>query len=908
MKLAKNKARLLQKEQQDAKKLEEALPKVIELVTKAENSIDAVVAAASPLSTELTEDMNESVEAAINETEAAAATTKLLIQTARQEVSGKITASKQFAPETQKVALGEYSGLNEKLNEAQKKLNPYIRIRKEYEQKLEAKGIMTEVAHKLGHVEVEVEKLMSLLGGGASVSEADVKEAEESLTLVESSLQGAIKFVKQRIQSAKGSLKEELSQMQERGAESKRKLDKFRELLRTKTEEVQQQLVLRRSLDKTLKAEKSLEQIKLAETPFLKGIDLSVGSAAGDAIAQCEDVVRASEKTAKSAKSFLKAQLVEIKCFPEERQPAIIGELGQMQDRVDVVVRKLQIFQRDTAQRKSSLLLQDVTQKVADAEAKVQKVAQAAEPLGSDKVEETATDKVRAATEKTLQLEKAAALACADARKELLAKQKHEQSKESPTYVVELSKLQARLNAAARELLKDHKSALSGEKLWKSKVLEMEKGEEMKRLEGEIEKVEILTTPLGDERLSDEAIAEIDVAVNASQDSLSGMANSIESSLATAQGGLKHFLSRLLVRTKRAQETLDEVKSRTQGQRERVKCDKLVEMARIKIQKVDEAFEKVAQAEVPYLKGVDIIVVEEATQALADSEAAIVSAQQAISEARTFLTSKSLEIRSFVEVVSRIGLGQIGELSKKNEEATEKLVQFKKETEGRKRIAQQLEAVTKVNAAAEAVQKAILAAAPLAAEDVDEISKDVAKEMCEKLAETEKVAQAKLGDARKFLAESQRIGRSQGEQAELSKLKQRLNEVQIDLAKARATANVHEQKILARMLLEEATDLVQVLENEIEKATDAAAPLIVDGGKGCDISSMRGLDRTIIDVECAAAKANTYSNEKAAELRDCKAGALADARSDLAKLRPRVSVAQTKFDTLKKRVEEGKLA
>merc|ERR1719357_427703 len=106
---------------------------------------------------------------------------------------------------------------------------------------------------------------------------------------------------------------------------------------------------------------------------------------------------------------------------------------------------------------------------------------------------------IRESAEQALELEKSIAMLCADSRKSLMAKVKEGKSKESSTFTAELSKLQSRLNASQQELAKQRKLALQGEKIWKGKVLLEEKSKEMKELEDEVEKAEILTTPLGDE-------------------------------------------------------------------------------------------------------------------------------------------------------------------------------------------------------------------------------------------------------------------------------------------------------------------------------------------------------------------------------------------------------------------------
>merc|ERR1719447_1867833 len=121
---------------------------------------------------------------------------------------------------------------------------------------------------------------------------------------------------------------------------------------------------------------------------------------------------------------------------------------------------------------------------------------------------------IRESAEQALELEKSIAMLCADSRKSIMAKVKEGKSKESSTFTAELSKLQSRLNASQQELAKQRKLALVGEKTWKGKMLLQDKAKELAALEEDVEKAEILTTPLGDERPSDDHIRSMDDAVN----------------------------------------------------------------------------------------------------------------------------------------------------------------------------------------------------------------------------------------------------------------------------------------------------------------------------------------------------------------------------------------------------------
>lgn len=829
----------MKNEQRDAKLLELALPDAMEVVTTAEDMLDMVVTTASPLSMDTSDKINESALATIKDTEKAVAKASESIKTARIKLAQKITAAKQFAPEAKKVALTEYTALQEKVNDAQKKLAPFMRIRKDHEEKLGAKKVMNEVANKLGAVEVEVEKVTMLLTG-TQASEEDIKAAEVALPPVATSLQGALRLLEQRLQNAQGALKEDLVQMQERGKESKTKLDAFKAQLKEQLERLQAEALLKQGQEKTQAAEEALAQTTDAEAPFLKGVEVLPGVEASQAIAACKDAAKAADAKVYAAKSFIKSKIVEVKRLPEQSRATVTDELAQLATRVEAAAQKLTTFKRETAQRETSLLLQEVAQKVSDAEAKVQKTAELSLPLQAEKLEEVSVDKLKEASAQTLEAEKGAAIAFADARKMLMAKQKDDQVKDAPGYAAELAKLEARLTAAQKELSKLRKVAVQGEKLWKSQQILQEKEEQMKQVEADVEKAELLTTPIGDERPSNESILEMDAAVGKVQQTLTDVVKSLEVAQQSAQGSLKAQLVALLARTKSSQAKLDEMKAMTREQSERVKMELIVKEAKAKVDKVDASFEQVAEAEAPYLKGMEILPVDEANKAVADSLAAAQAVQQVIAEARTFISSKSLEVKTLLEAVAKAGMEELEALKKRNEEALEKLSQFKKETAGRKKVALHQEALSKVAAVEEAVKRTVEAAAPLASSN-DEVSPDAATAIVEKLGAAEQEATQKLDEARQFVNLRQRDRTCPMDPQELAQLKDRLNTVQVDLAKAKSAASEHEQRFVSKLLLQEASDLLEGLEADLEKCTEAAAPLVVEGGRSFIVASMTRL-------------------------------------------------------------------
>jgi len=836
--------KLMLAEQRDAKALEDALPEAMEAVTQAEELFDVVVAAANPLTTDVAEEMNEYTSSAIKETEVAVVKAQTGIKQAKAHLNQKIAAAKNYAPEARKVALAELNALQDKLNEIQKNVTPYMRVRKDFEQKLEGKRILAEVAHKVGEAELEVEKLVTTLSG-VKPSSDDLSRAEAGLAPAMSVLGPVLKFVESKVQAAQGMLKNELEQMLERAQDALKKVENFKVQLRSQMEGLQIEAILKEGLTKVTAAEEALIKCSEAEGLFAKGVEHLPAEEASAAISTCKGLSQTAESCVLTARSFFKAKQVVIRCFPEaSRQPAS-EEMSQLSSRIEAVGEKLAKFQAQTSTRETHLLLREVLHKVKEAEEKLQTTALAAAPL-SNAPEEQEIERLRTATEQTLEAEKTAAVACADARKSLMTKMKEGKVVDSQSYQTELQKAQSRLNAMQQELSKHRKVALQGEKLWRGMAIVQEKDVAMKAIEEEVEKAEILTAPLGDERPSDDHIREMDAAVNVVQGKVSEVVKSLEALRGTLQGSAKSKLTAVLDRAKVAQGRIDEMKETTREQRERLHCSGIIEQAKAKLDAVDELFKRVAEAEVPYLKGIEVLPLEEATRAVADCDAAAAEVHKGITEARAFMIENEAKVKSFVESVSKGGIKELHELAKRGDQASEKLASFNKDMDARRKVMQHQMAAAKVAEAEEAVKKMTDAALELSQKEeqtgAGDISAEAAHEMCEHFAETERAAQDKVESAKQFLLQRQREGRrerkGQDEMQEITKLITRVGTLQVDLAKAKATASEHEQKFVAKMLMQEASENIKALESDIDKVSEESAPLLVEGGKRFIVASM----------------------------------------------------------------------
>merc|ERR1712060_25407 len=125
------------------------------------------------------------------------------------------------------------------------------------------------------------------------------------------------------------------------------------------------------------------------------------------------------------------------------------------------------------------------------------------------------------------------------------------------------------------------------------------------------------------------------------------------------------------------------------------------------------ALEKVQEAELPFLKGIEV---------------------------RTYIAARTLEVRRFAEPASKSACAEFAKMTERVNQAAQKLSQIRKDTEGRKRNAFMQEATEKVSSVETELQRTAEAAAPLIKEDLDKLSAEAATEVCEKLVALEKAA------------------------------------------------------------------------------------------------------------------------------------------------------------------------
>jgi len=835
----KNSEALKGKETEHKAEFEKALPELKESVSSAEDCVEAVVIMASPIVDDAPDEIGEVLSQQMDEVEKEASDAQEKIAEARKMVNTKLQAARAYAPEARKMALAEYTVLQDKLNEAQKKVNPYKNFKKDFAQRVEAKKQLADLVDKLAEAELEVEKavMMSAAADQGQMTEDEVKASEELTNPALQALNNVAKLIEAKLKMASGPMKDELMQLKSRLVDSRKKLDQITLLVKRQREGLVLQKMTGEATEKVDAAEESLVQCQEAEMPFLKGIEVLPAEESTKAITESEKAAAASSKVIEQAKTFVKQKLAEARRYDKESAKFVIEELNELQQRLEEVSKKLNSFKSDTMDRKMSAVMAEVLDAVQTAERKGKDLAEAAALCSPEVLDDVNVEDIKAASEKASNLDKEVSAAIGEARKLVAAKQKEAKGGDM---VQSLAKINIRLNAVNGELTKAKKATASADRLVKGKALLAEEEEKVKQGEDDVTKAEESATAEEGEKLSDENIKEMDKAMTSAIKVLKGCQSALQPQLTTALPAVKEPMQKLLERCKVGLKKMEDVKKQTKEQREVVMSDVYKKEGHGMAEAVEAAMNKVSDAELPFLMGTENLPLAEASTAIKASEEAAADVQTAINEARSFLAAKNIEVKGFKADSAKAALEEFAKLTERINGEAVKLSQFRKDTDLRKKSVQVQEATEKVGTLEALVEKVTEASKPFAEEQAEEDPKKF-----EEFSALDKEAKTKADEVRNLLGAIQRDSKGNADKMKVhSELQKRLNAALPEQTKARKLVAALEAKFKARAAAEEAkikeaaeqkeADAIlevaraacALLDEDLKKIEETSAPLV----------------------------------------------------------------------------------
>mmetsp|Transcript_23922 Transcript_23922/g.38200 ORF Transcript_23922/g.38200 Transcript_23922/m.38200 type:complete len:2017 (-) Transcript_23922:43-6093(-) len=829
---AQSQAELKDKETKHSKELAESLPEIKAVVAAALEAVDVINKMASPIIADPPDEEDSSLEKLLDQVEKNAKDAQEKLTDARQKINAKLQEARQYAPETRKKALAEYTELQGQLQPAQQTLTPLKTFKKEFAERVAARKSLAELAEKLSSAELEVEKAsMMMPGEGNQMSEEDVQSAEGLVKPAQTSLNNVSKLIAEKLAAASGPMKDELSELKKRLGERKTKVDEVTRTLRSQREGLTLQTVYASASEKVDKAEESFSKCGDAELPFLKGIEVLPKEESDAAIKDSEAAAAEATKAVNAADSYIKGKLQEIKKYSKETIKTATEELEELKSRLDAVAKKLSNFKKETKERKMTALMAEAIEVVANAEAKGTSLAEVVKVFESENLDETSVATLKEAMEKAGAADKECTDAVSQARKIIAEKQRESKDKE---LIQSLSKLTGRLGHVQDEIRKAKKAVKTGEQLIQCKDALAEGDTKLIEVEAGVEKIVKMSKPdeagLGVEKIEHDTILEIDSITTTITKELKSVSTLVSLHTSNApNAAARSALSKLSDRMKAAHAKIDEVKAITKEQREQVVSEAYVKEADEKAKAAEASFEKANEAESPYLKGIEPSL-EESQSCLELCDKCIAEIQELIGGARTFITSKSLEVKKFDEKNSKGPLEEFGKITERVNAVAQKLGVFKKDTAVRKKHAAVHEAIARVSVMEAEVKKVADAVGPLAEQDPDKLSAEEASKMVNELEELEKAAQSNVNDVRSFLAARARDAKEEAEKTQIKELQSKLSDAQGELRKAKKASNTQTEKIRAKALTQEAAEKLKEVEAALEKANSACAPLVEEKG------------------------------------------------------------------------------
>eukprot|EP00927_Polykrikos_kofoidii_P059002 TRINITY_DN5399_c0_g1_i1.p1 TRINITY_DN5399_c0_g1~~TRINITY_DN5399_c0_g1_i1.p1 ORF type:complete len:1461 (+),score=416.99 TRINITY_DN5399_c0_g1_i1:147-4385(+) len=638
----------------------------------------------------------------------------------------------------------------------------------------------------------------------------------------------------------------ELEKLRSRGAELRGKIEAITTKVRSQIEGLQAAGFISTATEKVDMIEDGLTKCQEAEMPFLKGIEVLPQEQSDTAIAESEAACQEAMSAASQAKSFVRAKQGEVRKFVQDVSGPCSEQLKNLLQRIETAEAKLNAFRQDTVERKMAAVFSDVMDSVSAAEKKVALLCELGKALSPEALETFKLECLQEAIEKAAESEKTALTVCNDAKKLIQAKQRESGGRDATAI---LGKIACRLATAQDKMTHQRQAISSAQKFIKATEILAQEEAQMKEAEELLQKATEASLPKDGEELADEAVMAMDVALRSVVKILRAMPSTIQPHLSAAPAATKAALHKILDKRREAQEKMDKIRVATKDQ-----CEKVMSVAYLKeveglLENVDAAIESMNEAELPFLKGIEVLPLAESKATVEASEKAACKAHEAISEARNFIAARSLETRSWGAEPAKVISEGFANMTQRVNMAAQTLSAFKKDTDSRKNTSQIQEVGVLVNEVEAEVLKVVEVGAPFMKDEASSMSEEDATAPLEAFLAVERPASARIVEVRNFLIDRLRASKDNPSQLEsVKKLEVKLADVAAELSKVKKTTSEHEQRFMARRFLADVNEKLATLEGEIKAAASVCAPLLEHAGEEFLVSaSVRTLTHALRD-------------------------------------------------------------
>lgn len=286
----------------------------------------------------------------------------------------------------------------------------------------------------------------------------------------------------------------------------------------------------------------------------------------------------------------------------------------------------------------------------------------------------------------------------------------------------------------------------------------------------------------------------------------------------------KQELQALFERGQQGQKRIEELRKSLRRQRESHQIQDYLTKAQELVEKYDEALNATTEAEMPFLKGLEVLPRQESIQTISECEAAAANAEKVGNATRKFLNDFKTDLRGLSkEGVAKFD-AQFSDLKSHVADVDRKIQEFRVETQRRKVQSMIQEVVDDVTEAESLVQTLGEVSKLLEQQNLEEVSLESLKSTSEQALIAEKEATAACAKARGVLQSKQREVRDETMSTELLKLQERVGTAFQELSKHRRVANSGEKLTKNKKHLMDEEAKVVEFELAVQKVEALAAP------------------------------------------------------------------------------------
>lgn len=790
----------------------------------AENAANDVAKKAAPLVSSPPEDGAEKdKKVAAIETAATEALKKL--DAAKADIGEKMKTIASYAPEAKKTAQASLMEMQKKVNEAVKTVTVYKSFKVQLPKLAANEKTISEISEKLKGHDGAISKAGEL-AKASSMTKEKLGQIEEQVDPVQKAI-SEVGISLSKLRGLDAVTQDKATKLRARGDELKKKVEGVFSKIKGQRDKIKAEENIETAKELAEKCDSCWKACQEAEMPFLMGVEVLPKEENEEALKNCKEASTAAAVAANAARSHCRVKLAEAKAYEKDLSASTITELTKLMKEIEANEVKFSKFAKDLAERRILPLITEALDALDEFEKKVKIAESAGKVLLSPSIETETAEVVDGAVEKLKSVLSEANASGNKAKNTLQKNQRDSHARDNHPSVVQIKK---GLTDGNEKLSKLRSALTKGEQIVRAQKALTSGEEKVKEAEEAAAKAK-KCVPKAGKAFSMDAVSKLKEACAEAMKSTKLASSAISPAMTGAPSQVKAELQKLLDRNTAAKKEIDEIQSSTKEPREEALSSHYVEEGKEKVKAVEDAAQKMDDAEGPFLIGSSMGSSKATFEVLEKCSQAAKEVQVAISAYNTLQSQKIGESRQFAAEMSKKVKEIFAELAAKVKKVSDKLVTFEKDSRERSKEARMVEVGEKEKELEANAKKTLSAVEVFTKEGADKMSEAEAeaplKAFMEAEKETSKIIQSLTG----FLQARAKEQQGNKEHTEtIKKVQERIKEIKDEITEKRKSVTPHEKRSLGTRLLAEAKEQVAGLDAEIKKATGACAPLLEEAG------------------------------------------------------------------------------